>query len=271
MTCACGHHHAPAPADHGCRSEGQTIALSQPMIALTGRLICADAGQMMTALSLLPDHMALSRAELGCLRFDLWQDEDPLIWNLSELFTDAEAFAAHQTRTKASTWGRDSTEIARDFAKREILPVLRPETRADHEPIARLLRQAFGGEDEAGLVNALRAAGDLPLSLIADAAGTVIGHVALSPLTGDAKGYALAPVAVAPAMQGRGIGAALIRAALDWANETPVVVLGAPDYYARFGFRPADLTSPYAGPHLQLSGTLPAGAAIHHAPAFSGL
>ena len=100
MSCACGHHHPRH--ETGCEAEGPTIALDRPMIALTGRLICADPAQLMTALTLLPDHVDQSRAEPGCLRFDLRQDEDPLVWHLSELFTDGEAFAAHQQRTKAS-------------------------------------------------------------------------------------------------------------------------------------------------------------------------
>lgn len=266
MNCACGRHHQRA--DHGCAAQGDPVALAAPMIALAGRLICADARQMMTALSLLPDHVDHSRAEPGCLRFDLWQDEDPLVWNLSELFADAEAFSAHQDRTKASIWGRDSTDLGRDFRKREVMPVIRPETQSDGDAIARLLRAAFCGEDEARLVAALRHAGDLSLSLVADADGVVLGHVALSPITGDADAFAMAPVAVSPATQRRGIGAALVRAALDGAGTRPVVVLGAPEYYARFGFHPANLDSPYAGSSLQAFGDLPDGARLRHAPAF---
>jgi putative acetyltransferase len=99
----------------------------------------------------------------------------------------------------------------------------------------------------------------------------ILGHVGLSPMTGDEAAFALAPVAVAPAMQRRGIGQALVRAALAGAGSRPVVVLGAPDYYARLGFRPADLDSPHAGPFLQVAGDLPAGARIRHAPAFEAV
>ncbi|MAN55379.1 MAG: GNAT family N-acetyltransferase [Paracoccus sp. (in: a-proteobacteria)] len=269
MSCACGHHHPRH--ETGCEAEGPTIALDRPMIALTGRLICADPAQLMTALTLLPDHVDQSRAEPGCLRFDLRQDEDPLVWHLSELFTDGEAFAAHQQRTKASAWGRDSRDIARDFHRREAMPAIRPERRPDADAISRLLRDAFAGEVEARLVEALRAAGDLSMSLVAEADGMILGHVGLSPMTGDEAAFALAPVAVAPAMQRRGIGQALVRAALAGAGSRPVVVLGAPDYYARLGFRPADLDSPHAGPFLQVAGDLPAGARIRHAPAFEAV
>lgn len=269
MTCACGHHHATDP--HECDSSGTPIALPAPMIALTGRLICHDADQMMTALGLLPDHIDLSRAEAGNLRFDLWQDEDPMIWHLSELFRNADAFAQHQSRTADSVWGRDSGQIARDFQKIEMMPALRPEQRNDHEAIDRLLHAAFKGRAEADLVRQLRADGDLTLSLVAVAAGTVLGHLALSPMTGDQAALALAPVAVHPKAQGLGIGSALIRAAMDHAGHTPIVLLGDPAYYARFGFRPANLTSPYAGPYLQVLGDLPDGATITHAPAFAAL
>lgn len=269
MSCACGHHHAhPRP---GCDASGQPVALARPMIALSGRLICADAGQMMTALALLPDHIRLSRAEPGCLRFDIWQDDDPLVWHLAELFGDAEAFAAHQARARDSQWGRDSTAITRELAQQEVLPAIRSEQPADHEALDRLLTEAFGGEDEARLVRRLRADGDLSLSLVATAGGAVLGHLALSPITGDRPALALAPVAVTPKAQRLGIGGALIRAAIDHAAGTPIVLLGDPAYYCRFGFAPADLDSPYAGPYLQMLGDLPAGSAIRHAPAFAAL
>lgn len=267
MSCACGHHHPGQPhPDHGVPAP-----LAQPLIALQGRLICNDTAQMMTALSLLPDHVALSRAEPGNLRFDLHQDEDPLIWTLLELFTDAAAFAAHQARTADSDWGRSSTDITRDFQRSEVMPVIRPEAPGDAEAISALLRAAFGGDDEARLVQALRRDGDLHTSLVAVAQGVVLGHVALSPLAGDRPALALAPVAVHPALQGRGLGGFLIDHALARVGDQSVVVLGDPGYYTRFGFRAADLASPYAGPHLMMIGDLPPGTEIRHAPAFASL
>lgn len=267
MTCACGHHHPPR---HRHDAKGTPIALKTPMIGLTGRLICQDAGQMMTALSLLPDHVRLSRDEPGCLRFDLWQDEDPLVWHLSELFVDADAFAAHDARTKASLWGRESAGIGRDFQHHHMIPVIRPEARSDLGAIDTLLRDAFGGDDETGILHRLRKDGDLALSLVADAGGTIIGHVALSPLNAERPAHALAPLAVAPGAQRLGIGTALVREAVAWAGNAAVVVLGAPAYYGPLGFLPADLRSPHAGPALQMIGDLPMGSAIQHAPAFAG-
>lgn len=267
MSCACGRHH-PKPIRS---AEGVTVSLTRPMVALSGRLICEDTTQMMTALSLLPEHVRLSREEPGCLRFDIWQDDDPMIWHLAEVFIDADAFAAHQARNAASEWGRQSVGIARDFKRREIEPIIRTEQPDDVEAIDSLLRAAFEGPDEAELFAELRRQGDLSLSLIAEAEGVVLGQLGLSPLAGDVTGLALAPVAVSPKIQRRGIGAAMIHHALGWAGETPVVVLGDPGYYGAFGFVRAELDSPYAGPNLQVHGTLASGSIIRHADAFGKL
>ena len=267
MSCSCGHHHAPAGDD-----SGTPIALARPLVALTGRLICADTQQMLTALTLLPDHARLSRAEPGNLRFDLAQSEDPMVWTLSELFADAEAFAAHQARTRASDWGRASGDIARDFHRSEVSPHLRAETPADRQAIHALNLAAFGGAGEAELVDALRRDGDLNLSLVASQGGTVLGHLALSPISAPFPALALAPVAVHPALHGRGIGSALIRAAIAARPGYSLILLGDPAYYSRFGFAVVDLKSPYAGPYLQAIGTgLQPGATITHAPAFAAL
>lgn len=267
MSCACGHHH---PTRGAC-ADGKSVRLAAPMVALSGRLICADMAQMMLAMDLLPDHVRLSRSEPGCLRFDIAQDSDPLVWTLSELFIDRDAFQAHQDRTAASTWGRDSKDLTRDFTRREVDPVIRPETPADIAEIDALLQSAFDGPVEAKLVRALRDQGDLPISLVAEAEGCLIGHIALSPLAADKPAFALAPLAVHPKAQRLGIGGALIDEAMALTGETPIVVMGDPAYYGRFGFRPADLISPYAGPYLQIMGDLPAQSDIRHAPAFADL
>ncbi|WMS45098.1 N-acetyltransferase [Acuticoccus sp. MNP-M23] len=154
-----------------------------------------------------------------------------------------------------------------------------PEGPGDEDAIRAVVTEAFGGSAEADLVDALRADGDLALSLVARADGRVIGHVAISPMTG---GFcALAPVAVDAAWRSRGIGAALVRAAIAGAAEAGfagLFILGDPDYYARFGLSAAaaaPFSSPYEGPYFLALALRPEGLAgggqVAHAPAFSSL
>jgi putative acetyltransferase len=123
--------------------------------------------------------------------------------------------------------------------------VIRPETPADADAIARAVELAFGRPAEAELVVAIRASdGFVPeLSLVAEEGGEIVGHVMLSyvPL-GDRKVLQLAPMAVVPQRQSQGIGGALVRAVLERADGLGaplVLVVGHADYYPRFGFEPA--------------------------------
>lgn len=130
---------------------------------------------------------------------------------------------------------------------------VRPEIRADERAIADVHRLAFGRDDEANLVAALREdEAYLPeLSLVAVRGGEVVGHVLVTlaelvPATGETDVahpvLALAPLAVRPDIQGRGVGSTLVEAAVRRAavrSEPLVVVVGDPGYYGRFGFVPA--------------------------------
>jgi putative acetyltransferase len=117
--------------------------------------------------------------------------------------------------------------------------------RADDVGAVRAVECAsFPTSAEADLVDLLRDAGHLTVSLVAELDGDIVGHVAFSPVSvGSGRvGVGLAPVAVCGSHRRRGVGAQLIEAGLvacealgfGWA-----VVLGDPAYYSRFGFRPA--------------------------------
>jgi putative acetyltransferase len=122
--------------------------------------------------------------------------------------------------------------------------LVRDETAADHAAIRTVNRAAFARPDEALLIDALRAGGGLVRSLVALAGDELVGHIAFSPVTitgdrGTTNAIGLAPMAVAPAWQRRGVGARLIGEGLDrlrCAGHRAVVVLGHPDYYPRLGF-----------------------------------
>lgn len=89
------------------------------MIRLSGRLICRTEAEAATVARALPAHVALTRAEPGCLRFEVTVTADPLIWRVEEAFTTRAAFDTHQTRTRASDWFRETADIARDYTVSE--------------------------------------------------------------------------------------------------------------------------------------------------------
>jgi putative acetyltransferase len=142
-----------------------------------------------------------------------------------------------------------------------MMTVLRVETPADFPGVFQVHRRAFGREAEAELVHALRGCPEfLPdLSLVAAIEETVVGHILMTDLRSEAVPQmggllALAPLAVLPERQRQGIGGALAREALARAaalGYAGVVVIGHPEYYRRFGFRPAagyGLVSPFPVP-----------------------
>lgn len=159
--------------------------------------------------------------------------------------------------------------------------ILREETAADAEAIAALVTAAFrntphSSGTEAAIVAALRRAGALSLSLVAEEARDITGYIAFSPVTTDnnaADWYGLGPLAVHPARQKRGIGAALVEAGLSHLREKQAagcVVLGDPAYYRRFGFtvddrlRYPEAPAPYFM-QITLQGGTPAGIVRYHA------
>jgi putative acetyltransferase len=123
---------------------------------------------------------------------------------------------------------------------------VRAELPADVDAVRELNRAAFGGPDEARIVDALRATVTPLVSLVAEAQDRVVGHILFSPVTLAATPHplvmGLAPMAVLPSHQRAGIGTALVHAGLDACRAlgaAGVVVVGHPTYYPRFGFVPA--------------------------------
>lgn len=86
-----------------------------PEIRLKGTLTCISHEAAARVRASLPAHIALTRAETGCLSFEVLQTADPLVWSVTERFTDKAAFDAHQTRASASEWARETAGIARDY------------------------------------------------------------------------------------------------------------------------------------------------------------
>jgi len=161
---------------------------------------------------------------------------------------------------------------------------VRAERPGDEPAIHHVTEAAFADHPhsegtEPAIVDALRACGDLALSLVAEEGGAIVGHVAFSRaiLSGGEGGwYTLGPISVLPDQQGRGIGRALVEAgAAHWrkAGAQGIVLLGDPALYSRFGFvtgTPLHIEGPLADYFQVLSFTesIPA-SSVTFAPAFS--
>jgi len=123
---------------------------------------------------------------------------------------------------------------------------IRPETEADRAAVRAVNEAAFETRTEADLVETLRGKDISLVSLVAEVDGKVVGHILFSPvsLTGRPQLtlMGLAPMAVAPDYQRKGIGSELVRQGLTHCKDLgccAVVVVGHPEYYPRFGFVPA--------------------------------
>jgi putative acetyltransferase len=164
------------------------------------------------------------------------------------------------------------------------MPTIRPERPEDSGAIHAVHVAAFPTEAEARLVDALRAAGHASISLVAEDSGQIVGHIVFSPVRVDGsssirEGLGLAPVAVRPSHQRRGIGSALIIEGLSACRQDGygfVVLLGHPEYYPRFGFRRGSefgLGNEYGADDafmvLELvPGSLPTGGLVKYGPEF---
>jgi putative acetyltransferase len=164
---------------------------------------------------------------------------------------------------------------------------VRTEKAPDFDAIRAVNRLAFGGDAEARLVDRLRDGGFVRVSLVAEVAGRVVGHILFSELPVTTRDGAvvpalsLAPMAVLPEFQRQGVGSALVRAGLRQCRAIGgygvVFVVGHLDFYPRFGFsaelaRPVE--SPYAGEHFMALELAPgalvamAGGRLEYSPPF---
>jgi putative acetyltransferase len=158
---------------------------------------------------------------------------------------------------------------------------IRPERAVDAGAIRAVLTAAFETSAEADLVERLRADGDLVLALVEEHGGAVRGTIAFPRLIVDvANAVGLAPLAVTPCAQRRGIGGALVREGLRLLaaqGEQLVFVLGEPAYYERFGFDRAaarTFACKYAGDHfmaLRVGDNAPARGEVRYPAAFDVL
>lgn len=161
--------------------------------------------------------------------------------------------------------------------------IIRPEADRDAAAIREVNVAAFrdhphSQQTEHLIVEALRDASALKVSLVAEADGKVIGHVAFSAAgIGDSSEgwHLLGPLAVLPEWQGQGVGSALVAAGLEemrTLGASGVALVGDAGYYARFGFAPCAGVTCHGVPDeyvlcLLLSGDMPKGELAHH-PAF---
>lgn len=90
------------------------------MIRLRGHLICQGPDEVAAVRAHLAAHVALSRAEPGCLSFEITAGEDPLSFEVIESFRTQQDFAAHQVRTRQSPWFEATRHILRDFRVEEL-------------------------------------------------------------------------------------------------------------------------------------------------------
>lgn len=158
--------------------------------------------------------------------------------------------------------------------------IIRKETLADIAAIEQVTTDAFlkaphTSHTEQYIVDALRRAGQLAVSLVAEENGRIIGHVAVSPVTissGARHWYGGGPLSVIPEKQGQGVGTLLMNAALQALRELGAegcVLVGEPAFYSRFGFvARRELVYPGIPPQyfqaISFSGNWPEGEVAYH-------
>lgn len=158
--------------------------------------------------------------------------------------------------------------------------IIRNETASDvvaitHVTVAAFMNLKISHQTEHYIVHALRDAGALALSLVAEMDGEVVGHVAFSPVSisdGTTGWYGLGPVSVLPLFQGQGIGSSLINEGLFMLKQMGgrgCMLVGDPNFYKRFDFRPVPGLIYEGIPQeyflaLSFNGSTPQGTALFH-------
>jgi len=84
-------------------------------LRVSGRLVCQSEQQADMVRRHLPEHGRLTKAEPGCLAFDVTATDDPLIWHVEESFRDRKALEFHQQRTRDSAWWAATDGVSREF------------------------------------------------------------------------------------------------------------------------------------------------------------
>jgi len=84
-------------------------------VRLSGFLRCELAEDVEIIKRHLPDHARMTRAESGCVAFEVTQTADPMVWRVTEQFADRAAFDFHQRRTRDSEWFTATSHIPRDY------------------------------------------------------------------------------------------------------------------------------------------------------------
>ena len=136
------------------------------------------------------------------------------------------------------------TSLLHSMNKMDI--IIRPERPEDNQKIRHINIKAFDTEAESNLIDALRNSGIPLISLVTEVNGELVEHILFSPVTleDDNSGIpiaGLAPMAVVPECQRKGIGSMLVEEGIRRCKEAgyaAIVVLAHPDYYPRFGFAP---------------------------------
>ncbi len=90
------------------------------MVRLRGQLICMTQAEAEAVRQHLAEHIRFTRAELGCLTFEVSETDDPMVYEVMEAFRDRASFDAHQARTRDSAWFAATRSILRDFRLEEV-------------------------------------------------------------------------------------------------------------------------------------------------------